>query len=612
MKLIGRDFRPFSDIAIDTDDLGPGLVAVVGDNQVADYADSNAVGKTSLMQLVIWTLFGKCPGVSAAGKLIRRGTARGTKAYGEIQFEAARGPIHIIRSRSKSKHTAKVKLADEGWQTWDVDVATEQIERFLGVTYQQFCDLFFFTGDFRVATKTDAPLKALLGSLVPVDVTPAAQAANADRQAARGALAYSEGLLGDFDARQDVAARKAADAAANAERWDREHAARFQQAQEAVNTASAGLVEAQTQVDAWQRVITAAGDLAGSQTRAASLRGQINMDLAARDAAQRQVGELTEVIGTEFVPGNCPSCAQPLPADKQLTAQQRHAEHQARNQQTLESLYTRISELNASISTQQTELQNLDAIIAAADTSQLTAAQNGMTEWQRVLDQRANDLRAAERARDMEQGATNPYTQLLESANQEVEDLAATRLMHEEAMPELRAAVARATYIADMVAKTGLPHFAVEQLLPTVSSYASVYLSNLSAQQMTVSFLSQTANGADKLHVAAESATGGETYSDMSDGEQRRIDVAAFLALHKLANQVLGKIPILIADELLDRSTDATAKSMMLPLLNDYAKEEGCQVLVITNDKGVVADRRQFARVLMVTKTGDGSTTRVV
>lgn len=603
MKLIGRDFRPFTEITLDTDNLGPGLIAVVGDNRVSDYADSNAVGKTSLMQLVIWTLFGECPGVSAAGKLVRRGTRRGSKAYGEIKIPG----LHITRTRSKTKHEVQVSFNDGPWQSWDVDVARQKIELHLGVTYRQFCDLFFFTGEFRVATKTDAPLKALLSSLIPVDVTPAGPKANATRQAAREALAVSERLLADAINRQATIGQKLTEAQRQHNLWVESTQSRIQMAQAAILETTTALQTAQEQIDAWNAILAAAGDAAGAAERVSAIRFEWTNALTSRTNAERRIGELTRSLETEFIPGNCPTCQQALPAAKQQEARARHEAQHEREREELQNLYLRVTELNTQITAKEPQLRKLEAALAAANTTQIEEAKQGVLDWQRVLGGHQDRLRAAERARDIEQGATSPYAALVKSIEQEASDLEKSRHEHETAIPGLRQTVEHATYVADLVAKTGLPHFAVEQLLPALSSYASVYLSALSAQHMTVAFQGQTERGSDKLHIAAASTSGGETYADMSDGEQRRIDVAAFLALHKLANQVLGRIPILIADELLDRSTDATAKSMMLPLLRDYAVQEGCQVLVITNDKGVIADRRQFLRVLMVTKTTDGS-----
>ena len=589
----------------------PGVTLIVGDNRVADYADSNAAGKSTLWRGLMWALFGKFPGMTAVRGLLRRDAGQGTPAVGAVQFTMRGKRVHVKRTRTRAKETVEITYDGAPAKSWDVAAANEHIASLFGISYDQFSRLCIFTDAYTLASQGDADLKALFSPLIPVDVTPAAGVINAKLKDARAiadawvagrprALAEIQQLTTSVEAEERAAAA-----------WETQASVAKQTAADAVIRARAFFDEARKLQTQWrdyritqeQTYSTTALDAKIQATMASRARNERTrlekVDQRAR--LQRQPVPLQPVE-------TCNACGQALPAAARQAAI-------AAWQVTINDLSNRDKAFEAEIAALRQLVDEEDRALAALH-AEKTAA---------VIPQALSEARAGEDAADRALGAAQhalqvadrDYTAAMSAKNVHTAVAAERRtvLRHRSAefeqaecrMQETLKSVQLYSYVAQMVSKGGLQHFLLESLLPDLSARASVYLSALSTENMRVRFASRTENDVEKFHVMASSTVGATSYDEMSNGEKRRIDGPVFLAAYSLARRVLGDPGVLFVDELIDTSTDRTAKTGMLTMLAEYAAQENQQIFVITNDTNVMNDRRFCRSILRVVAAPGGS-----
>lgn len=131
----GEDFLTLDHVSFDLDDQG--LVLVQGENLDDSAATSNGAGKSSLMDLVSWVLWGTTARGSSGDAVIRDGTS---KASGFVNlFDETTGKIWTVsRSRRKGKGTLTVNDGKS-----DLTLGTEKltqalIESIVGCTEEVF------------------------------------------------------------------------------------------------------------------------------------------------------------------------------------------------------------------------------------------------------------------------------------------------------------------------------------------------------------------------------------------------------------------------------------------------------------------------------------------
>jgi len=156
--------------------------------------------------------------------------------------------------------------------------------------------------------------------------------------------------------------------------------------------------------------------------------------------------------------------------------------------------------------------------------------------------------------------------------------------------------------------KDGIQALTIEHLLPQIEAEANRILAQLSDQQFTLRFITQTTNQKgnktiETLDIQVADARGTRAYETYSGGEAFRINFAMRLAFARVLSQRQGcTLQTLIIDEGFG-SQDREGCQRLLSAINAIAHEFAC-ILVVTH---VPQLQEAFSTVIEVTKTPDGS-----
>ncbi len=131
---------------------------------------------------------------------------------------------------------------------------------------------------------------------------------------------------------------------------------------------------------------------------------------------------------------------------------------------------------------------------------------------------------------------------------------------------------------------SGIRNFLVESILPDLNKLAMRYSGILTNNELEVTFSAEkeltSGEKRNKLEVQIEDVFGASSYEGASGGEKRRIDLCAGLAIHSLVSQSQG-LPFVIMDEIF-LSLDNRGKEMVMELL-EIISEEIPSIFVISN-----------------------------
>lgn len=153
----------------------------------------------------------------------------------------------------------------------------------------------------------------------------------------------------------------------------------------------------------------------------------------------------------------------------------------------------------------------------------------------------------------------------------------------------------------------GVRTYILDTVTPFLNTRTAHYLSILSDGNLSAVWttLSKTAKGEvrEKFSIDVENDKGGSTYRSLSGGEKRKVRLATALALQDLvASRATKPIDLFIGDEI-DDALDNAGLERLMTILEMKARERGTVLLVSHSDMSSWCDN-----VTTVTKSGGAST----
>lgn len=173
--------------------------------------------------------------------------------------------------------------------------------------------------------------------------------------------------------------------------------------------------------------------------------------------------------------------------------------------------------------------------------------------------------------------------------------------------------------LAKAFGKNGIQALAIETLLPQLEAEANRILSQLSANQLHINFITQrlkksaskrlknadaiASSTIETLEIQIADVRGTRPYETYSGGEAFRINFAIRLALSRLLTQRSGTaLQLLIIDEGFGTQDDA-GRDRLVAAINAIAPEFGC-ILTVTH---IPQLKEAFSARIEIQKTNDGS-----
>ena len=637
----GRNFRSYEEVKLE---FGHQRVSVVFGESTSDFADSNGTGKTSLMYLVLWTLFGKWPGMENSDSCVRQPVNK--DCGGIIKIRKPDGLYIISRYRKHSEHGNNVfiqppytgPLAPEPI-SGDLKVMNERIEGILGMTYETFVRTMVFTGSERenFSLMTDKEQKALLDTIFPVDFSGLLERARAKHKFALETEIECSGVIKAIDnwitkdeqalleldqKREDIAREHDAEALAH-------------QLGEAELTKSSviheiGVIESQrvalrAQIDAARDALTA---YRPTMQQFDEAKERLSSFMSAKEMLTRQENERKsrlEWFDQNIAKENarlkhdhgektCHTCGQTLGPEALARAThevQRELKRLGderlaaiRSYDSIQADYlSRQTRSGFNDETAQTFTTNYTA--AAQHSRKLQETHDQLTGQDRGLDDKLRGLRRQQE--QLEQRITNLKSLMstgdhgLDKLDQEEKRLTAEldRLKSDRSQAAANQQQwtdekALWSNVVDMFSggKGSLQHFLFENLLPEMTATAQMFLSLFSAQELKVAFKSHRVKGSKTIEGFYIEATKGENtkgYGDLSGGERRRIDFCIFLTLYLMAAKHVFSPGVIFLDEIADFMDDTGQQSIVTSVLDFLCREYGVSCLLLTNKRELVA-----------------------
>jgi len=388
------------------------------------------------------------------------------------------------------------------------------------------------------------------------------------------------------------------------------------------------LALARTEVERWRWVEIKQHELNQAQQKYDQLQQRRPTFMAERDRLQRVLEQLTDRTNSQSL------ASQVQILDQQITdLNYQHDYH--------ESLRTQLRSAQGWLTRAETlrqcqqdapQLADRQQQLAQAQTTQITI-QTQLTEQLNELQQqlaitpdpapqiqqcetRLNDVRQRIEATVAHQAKLGQQQEFL---NQLAEQLSQNRLQRSQKQHQQRVY----DELAKAFGKNGIQALAIETLLPQLEAEANRILSQLSANQLHINFVTQrlkkTATKRQKatdlasvtietLDIQIADAQGTRPYETYSGGESFRINFAIRLALSRLLAQRSGTaLQLLIIDEGFG-TQDEAGRDRLVAAINAIAPDFGC-ILTVTH---IPQLKEAFAARIEVYKTGEGSKLSVV
>ena len=362
--------------------------------------------------------------------------------------------------------------------------------------------------------------------------------------------------------------------------------------------------------------------LAGEQAEERRLAELLNQAHRAHDRAQHAVAQATEKARTEKTAHDdvdhqigcpCRTCEKPYTADDIAPAKAKAAEILRASLIALRDAKSANASASATLTDARTALETHRASMTDASATNTLSAQlrASIAAYDREADR--IEVRAAEARREADrikalQAQVNPYAAI--KARHEASVIEKEELL-KTAQAGLEAAQIECE-IAEEVCRVFAPSGARAEMLDEVTPYLNAqtakYLGTLSDGNIRATWSTLTRNKAgelkEKFAIEVEHALGGARFAAISGGEQRKVRIAAALALQDLvASRASKPIPLFVGDEI-DNALDPAGVERLTMILQEKARERGTVFIISHSD---LSD--WIGQVMVVTKSARGVST---
>lgn len=611
---------------------GQGLVVVLGDNKDASAADSNGAGKSSIMEAIVWVLYGDTMRGYKGDEVINRSAGKECLVSLVVEDDnKAKWTITRTRGFSKKKRPNELSLEVNGGTVQaGVTVDTqEMVNTLLGMDRDTFVHSVMLSyGTKPFAELADSAQKEVLENILQINQFARARDRVAQRTRERQTtlagvnveleqveqqvtqveqrVAKLDTSFSDFDSdmkkrRTDLLRRKAQceadiDAQYHSQGLDR-------MLEDMKDMDDRMLLHQQEYDDLRKRQMTAMR-LAGDK-RAELLRSKGGLEARHQDCVDRS-GDVNNLVGKV-----CPQCNRVLEmdaADQLLGAFEEERQQLAEELAKVEEAVSMVNDLERSANDELTrkmrstraEIDRLQALrqILHSKVQQRAAALNQICQLEQQVFNINEEI-------DRLEGADNPYGELLEEAKKEYSDLRDRRQLLIYKQRALDLEIRHLLYWERGFGNQGLKSFVIDGVLPFLNERAQFYADIMSGGDLRIEFSTQrqlkTGAMREEFQVSVRNLHGADVYKGNSDGEKKRINTAVGWAIGDLAAARSHKS---ISFKGLDEPfvhLDETGEDSVVKLLHALV-EEYETILCVTHSDHL---KNQFQKVITVVKEND-------
>lgn len=610
-----------------------GLILVQGVNLDDSSANSNGVGKSTIVDALCWAIYGKTARDESGDAIVNDTVKKNCAVRVTIIDGASEYVITRHRKHSKFKNQTVVAVVQNGAEH-DISKGTEAetqqlIESIVGSSYAVFkASVYSGQEDMPDLPKMkDKELKMLieeasgverletayrLASAKALDVEKTITNAESQLQAKKDNKPYLETLLA-----QATANFNAFEAARQSK--SNEHKGSALTFASAIKAIDSNIAKVKPDEIAAEKAKLLA-DLAATQSEKDSLRALQQARSDAQIAFTKSHAEYTaEEVNVrnlkyrfenaeEAMKEPCKECGKAHTADEVGE----YKDHAKKN------LHAALLNLKALSTTMQADQAAFDKATVAVTTfeaamTDTSAVSQRLTEIggiERMLaalqGDRDKNLQSAQQAIQQSKFVLteeNPHASTIEARKADIVKLDEVIAGLVEELDKLRDEGEIAIAAKAIFGPAGVRAHILDTVTPFLNSQTSNYLSVLSDGNITATWttLTKGATGElkEKFSIEVEHAKGGKSFGLISGGEKRKVRLACMLALQDLvASRATKPINLFIGDEI-DDALDVAGLERLMTILERKARERGTVLVVSHNDLSDWADNH-----VTVTKTG--------
>lgn len=609
-----KDFLAIGEATFSLDDLG--LVSVQGQNFDNTSSVSNGAGKSSLMDAVMWCLFGVTARGASTSEVIRHGAK---EAQVDLDLLEDDGSIYrVTRNRSKSKSGLWLTHIDASGGgvialtggTTAITQAT--IERALGCSAEVFRAAVYLGQEQMpdLPGMTDKRLKELIEEAAGLSLIEACY------EKARSRVSVVEAELAVVRAQRENADKNLVtakdilrEAEEDARAWNERHldqicdaARRFVETSDKLSAAVQAHGDQKAAAgQAAKRILEINGTLKGFQATQGALRTardevvKLERRVAGLEGAAKSAIRDTQIQEAHLhhiITGHpCESCGQDLPAD-QLAAITQGAQDAVAAARTaaqtaardVKAYRERAAQARSHAEEIERSLPDVTTLQAESEACRLIVA--GFQKLAATRDALNAEVQKLGEELTAMRDANNPCDPAITRATALVDKWHTAFEENKRRERVLETKVSRAKDVVAVFGPGGVRAEILDQVTPYLNARTAAYLDPLSDSTLKAEWTTlvrdSKGNLKEKFSILVTHPAG-EGFGVLSGGEKRKVRLAAALALQDLVSSRATKpLHLFVADEI-DDALDEAGLERLMGVLGEKAREKGT-VMVISHN----------------------------
>jgi len=615
-----------------------GLVRISGENLDASPFDSNGSGKSSLIEALVWVLWGKTSQGLAADAVVNAKAGRDCSVSIIIEDEDSGDEYRIVRYRKHRKHRNEVQLFCNGKDvSGSTNVVTQAlIEDVMGVDYRTFLNsvVFSHAGSIKRFTEmTDLEQKEVFERILSLDWVTKLHAQMVDERkrlsaklssqhavlqdAQRKILAESDSLSTyieeevKFDESKQDRIDELVEKRKSLRRERKGSSSKLVNNQEYVDSTKSKIAGVKSKLTTLEQRYTIGRDKFRSKLH------DVQVALEVADQGLRRIDTQEAQVNDESLGSSCPVCLQEVTKDHLDRLRDGFDDERDELEASRTKNLLRADELQTKLADYKRKYQ----LKVDTHTTTIESYREELRELQdtqrmnRTLQLRIegfdNQLKDVEIELKRAKERKNIFADLVSSVEANLKGLRRDLVIARSRIALHDRKLKSCEFWVEGFSTKGIRSLLLDGVVGSLNTNAEFYSDMLTGGAIDIGFSTQkqlkSGEFRDSFTITTSNVSGATEYAANSKGERRRIDLCVALAIADLLSSRSSKrFNIIVLDEVFD-NLDESGKEAVMALL-DYLSTVRESVFVITHLESL---KSQFPNEVRVVRSQGSAEIRV-
>jgi len=615
-----QNFMRFKNVTLPLENQG--LTLILGRNEDAEHAGSNGAGKTSLLDVLTWGVWGTTVRNQKHDEVVNETVGKNCHVEVKLHLDGADYQIDRYRKCDYTDKPNDLTLTKNGEDVSgaSMDATQALIDQLLGLDFPTFQCMMPGAG-LKAAELTDSKIKSLLEKLLRTEAMATAHGLAKDKaKELNHKCLQLAAELGTLSEKIEVAEAKKEGYQEKIANEHEEAEARREELEERLASTESLLMKETAVRDAGE---SANRELLDSmdQFKEASEAHVLSLK-AVRDAAtlhEINKGTYNNAVysadkdrarvesSINNFESHCSHCGQEIPLSKReevmakLEAQKAYlAGEAARNLREFDDWKDKSLQLLDTLKQEAREKGEVNDALQSVRES-LEARKRAGEAAQRLIQTYTAQLAQIRKDSQAHEKYVSPYHSLLSEVTFELGELTKRQLDLQKQLELKQAEVEQYEFWVDGFSAKGLRNHMLKSVAPVLNAAAAKYSQIITGGEITVTFNTEkvlkSGEAREEFSIQVATKNGASSYKGSSTGEKARIDIIIAFALGDLAQKrAQKKVPFRFLDEPFE-NIDEEGNEAILSLLQN--QEDYSTVYCITHKQSF---QQLFNKHLLVVK----------